>query len=391
MTRYQYTYLDACERKKRDYIEAISLVDAREMLQKQKIQILQIKETHTVSAKVRKEDVILFSKQLALLLRSGLPLHESLFVLRDQNPRQRMNVIITNCIDYLRSGKTLSQALSAYPHTFDAFYCNCIAAGEKTGNLEDSFKNIINVLEERKEFSKKLKAALSYPLVLTIFSFFIITFFLVSVIPSLKNTFDHLELNRFSVCIFRLSDGVCAYGIYLVLLCTLSGIGLFCTRKYACWRSWKESLLFAFPITKTFCVKMSLLRFCSVTAAILKGGGTLIEGLEFGRQAVPYTRLRADLHDIIENVVSGALLSSELAKKPWVPNLMISMVALGEESGDLTDVLSYITGIYKEDTQKILTWLTSWSQPIILILLGGIIGLIMLAVLMPLTSGIQSF
>lgn len=391
MVRYQYTYLDSKERKKKAYVEASSLCDAREHLKRKKVQLLQIKEASAEFTKMRRDDVLLFSKQLVLLLRSGLPLYESLLVLREQSQKQKMLTIISLCIDQLRVGKPLSQALAKYPSIFDVFYCNCIAAGEKTGNLEASLNNIIAVLEERKEIAKKLKAAMSYPLVLFIFSFFIITFFLVSVVPSLKETFDSLEVNRFSAFVFRMSDVICAYGAYLIIMVMLGGVGIFLTRKQVYWKRWRESLFFSFPITRSFCVKMSLLRFCSVTAAILRGGGTLIEGLEFGCQAIPYERLRSDVRDVIEKVVAGGALSSELTKKSWVPSLVVSMMALGEESGELTDVLSYVADIYKDDTQKILTWITSWSQPIILIVLGGVIGLIMLAILMPLTSGIQTF
>lgn len=386
---YQYTYLDHKERKKREYIEAGSLVEAREILKRRGVCLLHIQESKASRSRMSQEDVLVFSRQLALLLRSGLPLYESLLSLRDQNHKKHATGVISTCIDHVRVGKPLSQALGEYPDIFDAFYRNCIAAGEKISNLGDSLKSVIRVLEDKRGVSKKITASLSYPLVLTSVSVFVTVFFLVSVIPSLRDTFEGMEMNRFSLCVFGLSDWVCAYGQYMLTALGGACAGIFLSRKQPFWSRWKETVWFAVPVVRDFFVKLSLWRFFSIVLAILQGGGTLIDGLEFGCQAIPYEKLRQDVRQMIDKVVAGSSLSRELSQQPWVPSFVVSMVALGEESGELTEVFAYIVDMYREETQKILERIAAWSQPVILVVLGGVIGLIMLAILIPLTSGIQ--
>lgn len=276
-----------------------------------------------------------------------------------------------------------------YPGIFDNFYRSAVLAGESVGNLEGCLQNIIIVLEEREQMTKKLTAALSYPIVLLVFSLVVILFFLTGVIPSLKETFENMEPNTLTSIVFGLSDFVCKYK-YLILGLLGSGIvSIIATRRKPFWKRWCESALFSMPGVKNFFVKLGFSRFCSVVSAILRGGGTLIEGLELGCGAVPYDVLREDMRQMIHAVIEGSSLSKELAKRPWVPKLALGMVALGEESGDLADVLGHVAHIYNEDIQKTLTWITSWCQPVILVFLGGIIGIIMLAILIPLTSNIQ--
>ncbi|AEG87922.1 type II secretion system F family protein [Chlamydia psittaci] len=389
MPRYRYTYLNAKERRKQDWIEALHLQEAREKLAQQGVQLLSIREVPPRRVRLKNSELIIFSRQMLLLLRSGLPLYETLSSLRDQYQGQALSGLLTVFMENLRGGGSLSQAMAMYPGIFDNFYRSAVLAGESVGSLEGCLQNIIIVLEEREQMTKKLTAALSYPIVLLVFSLVVILFFLTGVIPSLKETFENMEPNTLTSIVFGLSDFVCKYK-YLILGLLGSGIvSIIATRRKPFWKRWCESALFSMPGVKNFFVKLGFSRFCSVVSAILRGGGTLIEGLELGCGAVPYDVLREDMRQMIHAVIEGSSLSKELAKRPWVPKLALGMVALGEESGDLADVLGHVAHIYNEDIQKTLTWITSWCQPVILVFLGGIIGIIMLAILIPLTSNIQ--
>lgn len=389
MPRYSYTYLNAKERRKQDWIEALHLQEAREKLAQQGVQLLSIREVPPRRVRLKNSELIIFSKQMLLLLRSGLPLYETLSSLRDQYQGQSMSGLLTVFMEKLRGGGSLSQAMATYPGIFDNFYRSAVLAGESVGNLEGCLQNIIIVLEEREQMTKKLTAALSYPIVLLVFSLAVILFFLTGVIPSLKETFENMEPNTLTSIVFGLSDFVCKYKYLILGFLGLGMVSIIATRRQPFWKKWYENTVFSIPGVKNFFVKLGFTRFCSVVSAILRGGGTLIEGLELGCGAVPYDVLREDMRQMVHAVIEGSSLSKELAKRPWVPKLALGMVALGEESGDLADVLGHVAHIYNEDIQKTLTWITSWCQPVILVFLGGIIGIIMLAILIPLTSNIQ--
>ncbi|EPP34484.1 type II secretion system (T2SS), F family protein [Chlamydia ibidis] len=390
MPRYRYTYLNEKEQKRRGYLEALHIQEAREKLKESGKHFLSIREVAIPTIRVSNAEKIVFSKQLLLLLKSGLPLYETLSALRDQYQGQPMASLLTSFMNHLRSGGALSEVLASYPRIFDNFYCSGVMAGERVGNLEGALENIIGVLEEREQVTKKMWAALSYPIVLIGFSVLVILFFLMGVIPSLKETFDSIELNGITYAVFGISDFVCSYGyLLLVGVCVCFGFA-FITRNRSFWKRGIERFIFAFPGLKNFFVKVGFSRFCSVVSAILRGGGTLIEGLELGCHSIPYEFLRNDMETVVHSVIGGNALSHELRKKKWVPQLALGMISLGEESGELADVLGYIANIYNEDTQKTLSWITSWCQPVILVVLGGVIGVIMLAVLIPLTSNIQT-
>ncbi|EGK69645.1 general secretion pathway protein F [Chlamydia abortus LLG] len=389
MPRYRYTYLNAKERRKQDWIEALHLQEAREKLAQQGVQLLSIREVPPRRVRLKNSELIIFSKQMLLLLRSGLPLYETLSSLRDQYQGQSMSGLLTVFMEKLRGGGSLSQAMATYPGIFDNFYRSAVLAGESVGNLEGCLQNIIIVLEEREQMTKKLTVALSYPIVLLVFSLAVILFFLTGVIPSLKETFENMEPNTLTSIVFGLSDFVCKYKYLILGFLGLGMVSIIATRRQPFWKKWYENTVFSIPGVKNFFVKLGFTRFCSVVSAILRGGGTLIEGLELGCGAVPYDVLREDMRQMVHAVIEGSSLSKELAKRPWVPKLALGMVALGEESGDLADVLGHVAHIYNEDIQKTLTWITSWCQPVILVFLGGIIGIIMLAILIPLTSNIQ--
>lgn len=390
MPRYCYTYLNEKERRKQGWIEALHIREAREKLAQKNVRFLTIREVSPKKIRIKTSELIIFSRQIALLLRSGLPLYESLASLRDQYQGQKMAGLLTAFMEVLRSGGSLSQAMAAYPHVFDDFYRNAILAGESVGNLDGCLQNIITVLEERDQVEKKLVAALSYPIVLLLFSSAVILFFLTGVIPSLKETFESMELNTLTSIVFGISDFICQHKLLLLGGCGifLASLGIVWRKPF--WKQWMEILMFRLPWLRRFFVKVGFCRFCSVVSVILLGGGTLIEGLELGCGAVPYASLRNDLKRVILAIVEGGTLSKELAKCSWVPKLALGMISLGEESGDLANVLGHIARIYNEDIQKTLTWVTSWCQPIILVLLGGVIGIIMLATLIPLTSNIQA-
>lgn len=140
---------------------------------------------------------------------------------------------------------------------------------------------------------------------------------------------------------------------------------------------------------RTLCVKSLLGEFFILVSSVLKGGSSLIKGLEIGQQAIAFRCIREDIAEVAEAIVSGGTLSTALQTKSWVPKLVIHMTALGEETGELPELLACLGNMYVDDTQKTLNVLATWCQPVILVCLGGVIGIIMLAILLPLTSSVS--
>lgn len=391
MARFLCTYLDQSEKKRRSFVEAFHQREARELLAAQGARILDIRKVRERNYRVTTTELVIFTKQLALLLRSGISLYDALTSLRDQYQGRALAGVLTSLMEALRSGGVFSEALARFPHIFDSFYQNSVRSGESIGNLEGALMNIIKVLEEKEKLSKSLAAALSYPAILLVFSCAVVVFFLIGVIPILKETFEDMEMIRLTKAVFSCSTWFCRYK-FLVLLGGIGGaISLRIVWKKRIGKRTLEAIIKKIPILRSLVIKIGFCRFCSVTSAVLQGGGNLIEALTLGCEAVSQDFLREELQEVIQAVVRGGSLSRELSHRTWTPKLVIGMVALGEESGDLAVVFAHVAQIYNEDIQRVLTWVTAWCQPIVLVLLGGFIGLIMLSILLPLTSGIQTF
>ncbi|AAF39655.1 type II secretion system F family protein [Chlamydia muridarum str. Nigg] len=391
MARFLCTYLDQKEKKRRSFVEAFHQQEARELLMSQGARILDIRKVRERNYRVPTSELVIFTKQLSLLLRSGVSLYDSLASLRDQYQGRALAGILTSLMEALRSGGVFSEALAKYPTIFDSFYQNSVRSGESVGNLEGALVNITKVLEEKEKLSKNISAALSYPAILLVFSCAVIVFFLVGVIPSLKESFEDIETTGLTKIVFSCSEWFCKYQFFLLIGGVIGGGAFRTIWKKQIGRKTIEGLVKNIPILRNFIIKIGFCRFCSVASAVLQGGGNLIEALKLGCGAIPQDFLREELQTVIQAVIRGGSLSRELSRYSWTPKLVTGMVALGEESGDLSVVFAHIAQIYNEDIQRVLAWLTAWCQPIVLVLLGGFIGLIMLSILLPLTSGIQTF
>ena len=391
MARFLCTYLDQSEKKRRSFVEAFHQQEARELLVAQGAQILDIRKARERNYRISTAELVIFTKQLALLLGSGISLYDALSSLRDQYQGRALSGILTSLMEVLRSGGSFSEALARFPKIFDSFYQNSVRSGESIGNLEGALRNIIKVLEEKEKFSKNISAALSYPAILLVFSCAVIVFFLIGVIPYLKETFEDVEMTALTRAVFSCSTWFCKYKFFVLVGGICGGFAIRSAWKKQVGRKAIETGMKHIPILRNFVIKVGFCRFCSVTSAVLQGGGNLIEALTLGCGAISQDFLREELQEVIQAVIRGGSLSRELSRCSWTPKLVIGMVALGEESGDLSVVFAHIAQIYNEDIQRVLTWLTAWCQPIVLILLGGFIGLIMLSILLPLTNGIQTF
>ncbi|MBQ8498935.1 type II secretion system F family protein [Chlamydia sp.] len=391
MARFLCIYLDQTEKKRRSFVEAFHQQEVRDFLVSQGAQILDIRRVRERGYHVKAEELVIFTKQLALLLHSGISLYDAFSSLRDQYQGRALAGVITSLMEALRSGRVLSEALGRFPKIFDSFYQNSVRSGESIGNLEGALANIIRVLEEKQKLSKNITAALSYPAILLVFSCAIVIFFLVGVIPSLKESFEDIEMTGLTKTIFSCSTWFCKYK-FLVLVGGLGGgVTLRAISKKRAGRRLVEALVKHIPFLRKLVIKVSFCRFCSVSSAVLQGGGNLIEALTLGCGAIPQDFLRKDLQEVIQAVVRGGSLSRELSRRTWTPKLVVRMISLGEESGDLAVVFTHVAQIYNDDIQRVLTWVTAWCQPIVLVLLGGFIGLIMLSILLPLTSSLQVF
>lgn len=394
MTLFHYQYLDEKGRKKSAFLDAETLQEAKEALRSQNRLILSIQvQTKTLwsffkrkKCRFQTQQLITFTTQLAGLLSAGLPLYESLLSLEEQYRGESTHPIFLSLCESIKKGSPLSDALGRFPDSFPPLFCALVRAGESVGRLGASLDHLAKLLTKQTKLKKQLFTALLYPLVLFFFSGLVCLLMLTFVIPSLEALFEGRSVNRFTHLIFAFSHFIRTYPLLYIPLAVGGVFTLFYTLSNAKGRALLEKIGLRLPIIKKLIVEGALARFCRTLGTLLEGGVNLIQALSISRGVLRSPTLEATLLIAQERIVEGSSLSKELRKSSLVPLLVPRMLAIGEEGGSLALMLQKIADLYEEEMEKILTRVTALAQPVILVIMGGVIGLIMLAVLLPLTD-----
>lgn len=386
---FQYRYIDDRGRKKRGLIEALHAAEAKEKLRAQKILVTAL-DSSTQKKKrrdqIRKEALITFTTQLASLLKAGMPLYESLLSLEEQYRQESFHSILLHLCEQIKGGSSLSQAMEHYPDSFNRLYCSMVAAGESVGALDQTLEKLALLLGKQQKLKKQIITALIYPALLFGFSLIVAFLLLTFVIPSLETLFEDRNVNRFTKMVMSLSHFLTHQWIFYLPIIIGGATTLYFGLKTIKVKRWIQKRFLSIPFLKTLITQTAIARFSRTMGTLLEGGVSLIKALQIARKVMRNPFFEEVIEEAQAKIVEGSLLSVELKKSSLIPTLVPRMLAIGEEGGNTSDMLQKIADIYEEDVEKNLTRLTALAQPVILVIMGGIVGLIMIAVLLPLTD-----
>ena len=395
MALFHYRYIDPQGRKKSGILEALGLGDAKEKLRLQKILVLSLVEKKKGGFKLPFSQqkcqltgahLITFTTQLSQLLIAGMPLYESLLSLEEQYREESFHSTILSLGDQIKRGTSLSEAMRQFPESFNHLYCSLIAAGESVGALEESLEKLATLLAKQRKLTKQLITALIYPILLLAFSGLVCFLLLTFVIPSLEILFEDRPVNRFTKMVMGFSHFLTHQWIYYIPILGgfLAGMCYFFSSSKGK-RAWQRALLRT-PLLKTLIIQTAMARFCRTMGALVQGGVNLIEALRISRKVMRNPFLEEVVARAEEKIIEGSLLSKELKRSPLIPALIPRMLAIGEEGGNTPLMFHKIADLYEEEVEKQLARVTALAQPVILVIMGGVVGLIMLAVLLPMTD-----
>lgn len=389
---FHYEFIDKSGKKGRGTIDAPSIAGAKEHLRRQGVMVLSLgKSAKTLFHRKTKlsfpfEEKLSFTIQLANLLKASLPLYESLILLAEEHEKEKYHPLLQKLTEEIKRGAPLSDALSQFPESFDMLYCAIIASGEATGNLSSALDKLSSLLLQEKKWKQKLKAALLYPLLLLSFSLLLIGVMLFYVLPSVEELLAERDVNRFTSCVMGVSHFFREKGlIFFPLLFASLSSGLFLLKKSALYPILKCKLLFL-PLVKEIAWGGALSRFTRTLALLLQGGVGMMPALQLARKTMRHPPLEGVIIESEKRILEGSLLSKELKKSPLIPPLVARMAAIGEEGGELPAMLLKVADQYEEEVDKKVSRLLTLAQPLFLLVVGAIVGLIMMAVLLPLTD-----
>ncbi|NGX39798.1 MAG: Type II secretion system protein F [Chlamydiae bacterium] len=387
MPIFRYRALTETGKKISGVIDADSFELAKEKLRIDKVLVTKLS---TLSEKkevtLSSQRLLAFTREIGQLLEAGLPLYESLLTIEEKYRRSRSHSLFLDLCDRLKSGYQLSEALKKYPKSFDEIYISMVRTGEQTGSLTWVFQQLHELIKRRQKLGKQLISAMAYPAFLGAFCFFIVIALLLFVIPSMRELFEGRELHPLTEVVLRLSRFL-ETGLIPSLLTAgvlITGVIYFFKREGG--RLLLSRALQKVPLVKTILMQAALIRFCRSTSILLFGGVPLHTALSISQKVVKNPLLEEAVKEAEREIVEGKPLSELLHRSRHIPPLVTRMLFIAEETGKMPEILQSLSDIYDDELDSSLTHITTFIQPVLLLIVGGIVGLVVLSILLPLTD-----
>jgi type IV pilus assembly protein PilC len=355
-------------------------------LRRQGINVTKIKKKGNSRARIRDQDIAIFTRQLATMLRAGVPLLQAFDIVAKGSSNPAMTRLLFNVRRDIESGHSLSQAFSHHPMHFDALFCNIIAAGETGGVLDSLLDRLANYKEKMLSIKGKIKSALMYPIAVLGVAFLIIAGMMIWVIPTFKEIFDNFgaELPGPTRFVMGLSEFFVENWYFI-----FGGLG---GGMYALIRMFKSSPKFQeavdrymlrMPIFGSIIQKATIARWTSTLATLFAAGVPLVEALDTVGGASGNRVYIDATKEIKKEVVTGSTLTFSMQRTELFPSMVLQMVAIGEEAGSLEHMLLKVSEFYEEEVDQAVDGLSSLMEPIIIVVLGTLVGGIVIAMYLP--------
>lgn len=387
MPLYHYTAFDLQGKRHQGVVDAFKEREAKEQLRGQGLMVAKLDiKGGKKGLRLKPEALLSFTMQLKQLVEANVPLFEALLAIEQQLKGESYHVVIVGLCEEIRRGQTLSAALAKYPDSFDTLYVSLVAAGEAVGALGSILAKITLLLERQSKLKRELGNALIYPSILGLFSLIVIGALLGFVVPSIEDMFQDRELNGFTRCVLSLSHFINEkWWFYLPTLILGGGFAYFKLKSQR-GKEWLEKKLMRTPLLKRIVVGAALARFCRTMGTLQEGGLTMVESLQLSKRVMQNRTLEQVVSKAEGRILEGSQLTVELKRSEWIPPLMVRLLSIGEETGATGSMFNKLADIYEGDLEKLLSRTVALAQPVILILMGGFIGLVMVATLLPLTQ-----
>jgi len=343
---------------------------------------------------VKPRDVIVFSRQLATLLRSGISLMPALEILQGQVTTSRaFNRILESVINELRSGGSFSQVIAKHPKAFNEIYCRTVAVGEQTGNLEVVLERMADYLEKQTAVAKKIKGALTYPVMVLGVGLVVVGILMVVVLPQLTSMFTtmNVELPLPTRILMGTADFVTTYPLYLLIAGAVLAIVVIWLVKQPTGRRLLDRMRLKAPLIGPPTLMGELARFSRTMSVLVSAGLSLQEIMELMPQSSNNRIIRDALSEVNERLLLGEGLSEPMSRIDIFPPLLVQMEVVGEESNTLDFTMGVVADFYEVTAEEKTTAMVGMLGPISTIGISLLVGLIALSVIMPMYSLIGAF
>jgi len=404
MPDYKYTGIDRNGAQAAGRIDAADDAQARQKLMAKGLMVTTLvadssaakpadvavpaKAGFSLGAKVTQSEVTVATRQLATLIIAGLPLLRALEILTKQTRNPAFRAVLANLAESVSQGNNLSEAMQSHPKVFDRLFVNMVRAGEASGVLDKVLDRLAKYREKAERIQKKVKSAMVYPCVVMSVAIIIVYVLMVKVVPSFQKLLDSQKtsmppLTQFVVGISKLltefwwATPIGVFALYFGLrswLATDKGKAIF------------DKVIFRLPKVGTFVQIVSVSRFARTFGTLMASGVPILQSVTITRDTLDNVVIAQSLGQVHDRVRDGEPLSVTLEQTGVFPQMVTSMIQVGEETGQLSEMLNRVADIYDEEVDNSVTALTSIIEPILIVFLAVVVGTIVLAMFLPLIA-----
>jgi len=402
MARFSYSATDAQNnvvKGETNLPDRAAVIDA---LAKQELRPISIKQLKDKKAsfdfnhmfeptKVKRDQLVAFTRQLSAMVGAGVPLLRSLSSIEKHAEDKALKKILGVVVKDVEGGMSLGEALSKHPDTFNDIYVNMVRAGESAGILDEILKRLATQQEKAAAIRKKIKSALTYPMVLVFIAvgaFFGLMLFVVPQIGKILTDLGGPDAKLPTITLLMLGASHIITSYWYIIFPAIGG-GIFLLSKYIKTPKGRrvfDSIILKIPAVKNIVMKTAVARFARTFSALMGAGVAVLEALDVTSRAVGNVLYEETLKNAAKEVQNGKSLSSVIEKSPLFPSIVSQMLAVGEETGQTDTVLLKVADFYEDEVDLAIAGVSSIIEPVMIVLLGGMVGLIAASVMLPISQ-----
>jgi type IV pilus assembly protein PilC len=401
MTKYTYIATNAQNKSISGSLDAGSKGAVVAALSKQGLRPISVKESKGGGAlsfggflgagKVKSDDLVMFTRQLSAMVGAGVPLLRALNSLEEHTESAELKKVLSGIIKDIQDGSALGDALAKYPNTFSDVYVNMVRAGEAAGILDEILKRLAMQQEKNATIRKKVKSAMAYPMVLigiTVLAFFGLMLFVIPQIGKIVSDLGGPDAKLPALTLIMLGISGFMTHFWFIVLPGIVGVVVLVMRYIKTPRGKLQfhQISLKIPGIKTIVTKVAIARFARTFSALMGAGVAVLEALDVTARAVGNGVYEKALMDAAQEVKNGDTLSSVIEKNPLFPAIVAQMLAVGEETGQTDVVLVKVADFYEEEVDVAIDGLSAIIEPVMIVIMGAMVGLIAASVMMPIAG-----
>ncbi|RLC32464.1 MAG: type II secretion system F family protein [Deltaproteobacteria bacterium] len=393
MPVYQWVAETKKGRRIKGELEAADEKIVRNQLKRRNLDVKKIKEKPKdlfenvafMQPKIKKKDLVIFTRQFSTMIDAGLPLVQGLNILAEQTENPTFRKLLKQVVADVESGASLNEALKKHPHVFDDLFVHLVAAGEVGGILDIILQRLAIYIEKAEKLKAQIKGALTYPIVVMVIAAVVLAVIMIFVIPVFQDMFASggNALPAPTQFVVNLSDFTVKYILHILAGIVLFVIGFKQFRKSAFGRRFTDALALKLPVFGILLKKVAVARFTRTLGTMISSGVPILDALEICAKTSGNVILEEVVLDVRSDVSEGQTMAEPLSQNDIFPNMVTQMIAVGEATGALDAMLDKIAEFYDEEVDVAVASLTSMLEPLLMVFLGGSIGGIVIAMYLP--------